>query len=224
MRWSLLVIRWALFLGVLSSYIWVFWGQKGEIGSFTETRNGMTHVSAGTNPPALVMGVSMLLIYFVLLNTRVKQHKFRVAPIWRRAAAFAVDFWCAIFTIGALSGCVDVLLEAFRTGSWRWHFERDYSVASDSISLALVFLFLAAFVAYFLLPLMYRGQTVGNWIFRLVTVNSDGSVVRLPLLVAIRRLFASFRGLGSPLRTIRKRDGDGQTFYDIESGFTVVSY
>jgi uncharacterized RDD family membrane protein YckC len=224
MRFYSLISRFLVLLGVLSSFVWAFWGQKGDIGSFIEIKDGVTHVSAGTNPQAVAICVSMLLIYFVLLNTRVKEHEFRIAPIWRRVAAFAVDFWFALFALSTFLGCIDVLLEAFRTGNFRWHFERDYWVASDSLSVALVLLFLAAFVAYFLLPLMRRGQTVGNWIFRLVTVNSDGCVVYLPFFVAIRRLRAEFRGLISPLNTIRKRDEQGRTFYDIESGFTVVSY
>jgi RDD family protein len=224
MRLHPLILRFLLSLGVLSSFVWAFWFQKGDVGSFIEIKDGTTHVSAGTNPRAVAMGLSMMLIYFVLLNTRAKEHKFSVAPIWRRAAAFAVDFWFALFALSALFGCIDVLLEAFRTGTFRWNFERDYWVASDSLSAALVLLFLAALVAYFLLPLMHRGQTVGAWIFRLATVNSDGCIVYLPFSVATRRLRAEFRGLRYPLNTIRKRDEQGRTFYDIESGFTVVSY
>jgi hypothetical protein len=211
-------------MGVLSSFVWAFWGQAGEIGSFIEIKDGVSHVSAGTNLPAVAMGALMPLIYLVVLATRAEKHQFRIAPIWRRAAASAVDLWFALFALSAFFGCIPVLFENFRTGIYRWRFERDYLVASDWFSFALVFLFLAAFVAYFLLPLMRRGQTVGVWIFKLVTVNSDGSVVCLPFWVGIRRLRAEFRGLASPLRTIRTRDEEGRTFYDVESGFTVVSY
>jgi len=116
------------------------------------------------------------------------------------------------------------LLEYFRTGIFRWRFQRDYLVISDWLCFVLVGIFLAAFVAYFLLPLMRRGQTVGAWIFRLVTVNSDGTIVYLSFWVGIRRLRAEFRGLASPLRAITTKDEQGRTFYDIESGFTVVSY
>jgi uncharacterized RDD family membrane protein YckC len=126
--------------------------------------------------------------------------------------------------LGALFGFVDVLLEAARTGIFQWHFHRDYLVATDGVSLALVFVGLATLVAYFLLPLMMRGQTVGCWIFRLATVNLEGYLVYLPFSTAMRRLLAEFRGVCSPLRTLRKRDEQGRTFYDIESGFTVVCY
>jgi uncharacterized RDD family membrane protein YckC len=219
-----LIVRLVVFAGVTSSFVWEFWVQHADIGSFTEVKNGVTHVSAGSSPQAILMSVLGLMVYWILLNTPVKVENFSVAPLWRRAAAFAVDFWFAVFTLGALFGFVDVLLEANRTGIFRWHFQRDYLVSSDGVSLVFVFVDLAAFVAYFLLPLMRRSQTVGSWIFRLATVNFDGFVVYLPFSIAARRLFAEFRGLTSPIRTLRKRDEQGRTFYEIESGFTVVSY
>ena len=212
-------LRWCL-----SSYVWAFWGQNEDIGGFTEITGRATHVAAGTNPQSILMSLLGLVVYCILVNTRVKEQEFRIAPLWRRAAAFAVDFWFTMSTMGALFGFADILLEANRTGVFRWHFQRDYLVASDGASVAFVFAGLAAFAAYFLLPLMRRSQTLGGWIFRLATVNSDGYVVYLPFSIAARRLFWVFRGLTSPLRTLRKRDEQGRTFYDIESGFTVVSY
>lgn len=224
MQLASLIARLVVLAGVVSSFVWAFWGQHENIGGFTEIKDGATHVSAGTSPAAILMSLLGLVVYCILLNTRVKEQEFRVASMWKRAAAFVVDFWFAVFTLGALFGCVDILLEANRTGIFRWHFQRDYLVASDGASLVLVFVGLAAFVAYFLLPLMRRGQTVGCWIFRLATVNSDGYVIYLPFSIAVRRLFAEFRGVCSPLKTFRKRDQQGRTFYDLESGFTVVSY
>jgi len=170
------------------------------------------------------MSLAGLAVYCVLLNTPVREQEFRIAPMWRRAAAFAVDFWFGIFTLGALSGFVHVLLETSRTGKFQWQYHRDYLVATDGVSFVLVFAGLAALVAYFLLPLMKRGQTVGCWIFKLATVNLDGYVIYMPFSTGMRRLFAEFRGVCSPLRTFRKRDEQGRTFYDIESGFTVVRY
>jgi len=185
--------------GVAYSYVWAFWLQGETVGSFTEVRDGTTNVTSATSPQAVLMGLVGLAVYCVLLNTPVGEQEFRVAPMWRRAAAFAVDFWLAVFSLGALFGFMDVSLEAARTGTFRWHFHRDYLVATDGVSLALVFVALATFVAYFLLPLMTRSQTVGCWIFRLATVNLDGYVVYLPFSTAMRRLFAEFRGVCSPL-------------------------
>jgi uncharacterized RDD family membrane protein YckC len=170
------------------------------------------------------MGLMGLAIYCVILNTPANVQEFYVAPMWRRALAFAVDFWFVIFTLGALFEFIDVSLEAARTGRFQWRFHRNYWTATDWVSLALALVSLSTFVAYFLLPLMKRGQTVGCWIFRLATVNLDGYVIYVPFSIGIRRLLAEFPGVCSPLRTFRKRDEQGRTFYDIESGFTVASY
>lgn len=224
MQLKALIARSMVLAGVVYSYVWAFWLQREDIGSFTEIKNGVTSVSAATSPQAVLFGLAGLAIYSVVLNTPVEVREVRVAPMWRRTAAFVIDFWLAIFTLGALFGLVDVSLEAVRTGTFQWHFRRDYSVASDGASLILVFVGLAALVAYFLLPLMRRSQTVGGWIFKLATVNLDGYVTYMPFSTAIRRLLAEFRGVCSPLRTFRKRDELGRTFYDLESGFTVVCY
>ena len=218
------LLRLALLLCILSSFVWASAGHDGDIGAGMATTDNTTQVSAGTSPQAVVTGVVMLLIYCLLLSTRVEQHEFRIAPIWRRAAAFVIDFWVALYSLSALVACIPVLLEARRTGTFRWNFQRDYGVTSDWVYWPIVLLYLAAFVIYFLLPLMRRGHTLGGWIFRIATVNSEGYVVKLPISTALRRLYAGFGGLISPLKTIRTRDEQGRTFYDVESGFTVISY
>jgi len=219
-----LILRLVVFAGIAWSFVWAFWVQNENIGGFTQIKDGATRVSAATSPPALLMSVIALVVYFLVANAQVKQEEFRPAQMWRRTAAFVVDFWIAVFTLGALFGFLDILLEASRTGVFRWHFERDYLVSSDKASFVLVFVGLAFFAGYFLFPLMRRGQTIGCWIFKLVTVNLNGYAVSLPLSTALRRLYAEFRGIVSPLRTFRTRDEQGRTFYDVESGFTVVSY
>ena len=220
-----IISRLAAVAGIAYSYIWVFWLQDATlIGSSTVIKDGSTSITSATSPQAVLMGFVGVAIYCVVLNIPAPQQEFRIAPMWRRAAAFAVDSWFSMFTLGSLLGFLDVSLEAVRTGIFRWHYHRSYFVATDSVRVALVFVGMATLVAYFLLPLMRRGQTVGCWIFRLATVNLDGHVVYLPFSIAMRRLFAEFRGLCSPFRTFRKRDEQGRTFYDLESGFTAVCY
>jgi len=224
MRLRSVLLRLALLLSILFSIVWAVYGPDRDIGAGIASTDRRTQVSAGTTPQAVATGVAMLLIYCLLLNTRVDQQEFRIAPIWRRAATRAIDFWVSVYSLSALIACIPILLEARRTGVFRWNFQRDHGVPSDWVYLLIVLTYLAAFIAYFLLPLVRRGQTRGGWIFRLVTVNSDGDNVSLPFRVAVRRLRAEFRGLISPLKTLRKRDEQGRTFYDIESGFTVMSY
>jgi hypothetical protein len=71
---------------------------------------------------------------------------------------------------------------------------------------------------------MKGSQTVGCWILRLATVNPDGYALILPCSVAVRRVWWEFRGLCSPIKSLKTRDAEGRTFYDIESGFAVIRY
>jgi len=217
-----LIARLLAFAGVVSTFVWFFWFQQTSLGYIAETKDGVTSVSAGTTPRVIAISLVGLTLYCVLVNTKANVIELHSAPMWRRTAAFAMDFWFALFTLSALFGLVPLLFEAVRTGVFRWHFQRDHWTPTDGADVALVLVFLATFVAYFLLPLMRRGQTVGCWVFRLATVNADGYVVYVPFSTAIRRLLAEFRGVCSPFKTFRTLDGDGQTFYDRESGFTVV--
>lgn len=224
MKTKSLISRFAVGAGLVATYIWAFYFTHGTTGYNSVTSNGATSVSAGTDPKSLLMSLAGLAIYVIILSTTVEVQGFHVAPMWRRAAAFIVDFWFSVFTMGALFGTIPVLLEATRTGVFRWHFQRNYGVATDEAGVALAFFGLGAFFAYFLFPLMWRRQTIGCWLFRLVTTNMNGDVVYLPFSLAVRRLFAEFKGLCSPLKTFKTRDHDGLTFYDRESGFTVVRY
>lgn len=220
-----LLTRLALLAGIVYSGVWVFEGPPKQLGISVEVGNNAAHVSGGSSPLALALSALLLMSYVVTLNTRIDQHSFRIAPLWRRTGAWIIDSWVGVFSFGSLGGFVSVASEALRLGVFRWQFQRNYLVATDYwISLALLIAGLAAFVAYFLLPLMLAGQTVGSWIFRVVTVNADSCIVRLPFRIAMNRLLAVLQGAMSPIKTIRKRDSQGRTQYDIKSGFTVVTY
>jgi uncharacterized RDD family membrane protein YckC len=216
--------RSSVFAAVVATFIWAFWVDSGTIGYIAETKDGATTVSAGTRLGPIIVSLLSVVLYPFLVSRKVEVQNGRIASMWRRAAAFAVDFWFALFTLSTLFGFAPVLLEARRTGVFHWHFQRDYAALSDRFDIVLLPAFMCAFVAYFAFPLMKGSQTVGCWILRLATVNDNGYVVYLPFSTAIRRLLAEFRGLCSPIRSFRTRDAEGRTFYDIDSGFTVIHY
>lgn len=219
-----LPVRLAVLAAVVATFIWEFWINRSTIGYIAETKDGATTVSAGTSPGPIILSLFSVVLYLLLVNRKVEVQNGRLALMWCRAAAFAVDFWFALFTLSTLFGFVPVLLEAQRTGVFRWHFQRNYAAFSDRFDIVLVLLSICAFVAYFVLPLMKGSQSVGCWILRLATVNTNGYVVCLPFSSAMRRLLAEFRGLCSPIKSFRRRDAEGRTFYDIDSGFTVIRY
>jgi hypothetical protein len=151
--------RLAALTAVVATFIWAFWINRGTIGYIAETKDGVTTVSAGTSPAAIILRLSSVVLYLLLVNHKVELQNVRIAPMWCRAAAFAVDFWFALFTLSTLFGFVPVLLEALRTGVFRWHFQRDYAAFSNRFDIVLVLLFICAFSAYFVLPLM-RGASL----------------------------------------------------------------
>lgn len=219
-----LLPRLALAAAIVFSFIWAFWIQEGDIGSGVEIKDGFTKVWARTAPIDLVISVLFLLVYCVLLNLTLELGAFRIAPMWKRIAAFCIDFWIALFALANLFGTIPLVIEAFRTGVFKRNFARDYAVPSDASAIPIAIIALVAFSAYFVLPLMKRTQTVGFWLLRLATVNLNGFAVYLPFWTAVRRVRVAFRGVCSPRRTFRERDEEGRTFYDRESGFTVVEY
>src|SRR5215471_376300 len=112
MRSTSVIARVVVSTALVTSYIWAFWGQHEGIGGSMQVKDGATSVSGGTNPQAIVISLAGVLLYLIVVKTRVREHKFVIAPIWKRAAAFLVDFWFCSFTLGALVGGIDVFLEA----------------------------------------------------------------------------------------------------------------
>jgi len=194
-------------------------------------RNGVQHVVVGTSLWAIIASALGIGLFSLLLTTELQVGEIKTAPMWRRYAAFFIDIWFFVFVFANTTAIVPLLIEAARTGSFRWHFERDFSTSSDwMLSFLISFLILvgiAAMASYFVLPLANRRQTLGRWLLRIATVNADGLVLNLPLRVAFRWAYAEMSELFSPFflwKTLREKDEQGRTFHDRESGFTVVRY
>jgi hypothetical protein len=222
-----IVLRAVAAIGVMLTIVYVSWFQKGELGYRSFGRGGAQYVVAGTTPIALLFSVLGTVLVFLVMRPELRVGDFRVSPLWRRYAAFIIDFWLSLFIFANVTSIVPLLLEAERTGSFHWRFERDFSVPSDWTMTVLILICIAAIPACFVVPLANRRQTVGFWILRIARVSSDGSVLSLPLLVAFRWSFREFTELFSPFsfwKTAKGRDAEGRTGNDRETGLMVVSY
>jgi hypothetical protein len=209
---------------LVSTFVWSFWIRSETIGYAVATENGISHVVAGSSPYAVGISVLGIICFCVLMRSQIRTIEFRAAPLPLRFAAFLLDMWFFIFAIGSVGSFPFLILEARRTGTFKWQFERDYSVSSDNLAVALVFAYLALMVLYFVLPLARRRQTIGGWICRLATVSGNGDVLNLPVSTAAWRVFKEFMGLVRPIKTIKEIDTQGRTWYDRETGFSVVRY
>jgi uncharacterized RDD family membrane protein YckC len=219
-----LCLRVFVALAVASTFVWFFWFQKGVNGYFLESKNGRTHVEAGSDPTVVLLSLLGIALFCILTIRQVRIGESQPASLPLRFTVFLFDSWFSLFTLSSIFSLPSLLLEAYRTGTFQWHFERDYSVPTDTIEVVLILVYLAIIVLYFVLPLVTRRQTLGCWIFRLATVNGDGDVLYLPFSTAAWRVLMEFSGLIHPIRTVKERDSQGRTWYDRETGLTVVRY
>jgi hypothetical protein len=210
---------------LVSTFVWFCWLQKEMFGYSAVTVNGKTDVGASSNPAVVLMSVLGLVFYLALATVEIRVGESQVASLRSRLAAFLMDSWFLYLCLGGIGSMVSLLLEAYRTGNFQWQFERSYSASSDTIVVALVIISMFLVVPlYFVLSLSGRRQTVGGWIFRLATIDANGNVLYLPLSTAAWRVYKGATGLIHPIRTVKERDAQGRTWYDKETGLTVVRY
>lgn len=210
--------------GLLSAFIWFYWFQKNPVGYSSVTKNGVTHVLAGSSPVVVFLSVLGILLFTVLMTREVRVETFEPASMRRRCIAFLFDCWFLLFTVVGISSMLHLLFEAQRSGIFRWRYEQETGAVADGADIALVLVNLTVMFMYFVLPLARRRQTVGQWVFRLATVSAGGGVLRLPFSTALWRTFMAFRGLTSPWRFLKETDSQCRTWYDRETGFIVVRY
>jgi hypothetical protein len=204
----------AVFL--VGTFVWVNWFRSGAIGYQSETRIGVTHVVA-------LLAVTGIAFFALLMTKELRVGDTQPTSLKRRFVALLFDMWFLLFSIVGISSVIHLVLEANRSGTFKWQYERT-SAAADFADTAVLLVNLSLMVLYFILPWAMRRTTVGCWIFRLATVDTAGNILYLPFTTALRRVFMEFRGLISPIKTIKERDAQGRTWYDRETGFVAVKY
>jgi hypothetical protein len=208
---------------LVSSFVWFCWFQKDPIGFVSETKNGVTHVVAGSSPVVVSLSVLGIFLFIFVMTREVRVETFQASSLRRRFAAFIFDCWYLLLTVVGISSLLHLFLEAQRSGTFRWRYEIQTGSA-DGADAAIVLMNLTVVFMYFVVPLARRRQTVGQWLFRLATVSADGSVLYLPFSTALWRTFTAFSGLISPWRFLKETDAQGRTWYDRETGLTVVRF
>ncbi len=218
------VLRALVAIALASLFVWDTWFQKGFVGYSATIQGDRARVVAGSNPAVVLLSVLATVLFCVLTKAKVRVGEYQPASLELRFASFLIDIWFVSFSTSGLSSFICLLLEAHRTGTFQWHFERSYSVSSDFIAFLIVLVDLALIVSYFVIPLSKCRQTVGCWIFRLATVSGSGDVLYMPVSTAAWRVFMQANAIAHPIRTFKERDAQGRTWYDRETGLTVVRY
>src|SRR5260370_13523205 len=199
---------------------WLF--SIGEVGYYAEWRNGEALVSAGSHPAILVWAAIAVVLFVVLRRLSANEVTAGVPGLWRRFAAFLIDFWFSILTL-SIADLLPLWLESMRTGHFAWHFQRGYAVLADEIfGLPFVLLSMGLIFLYFVIPLTKGKQTVGCFIMRLKVTPPFGDRGAFTFREAVRRTWYEFRGVCWPFWVKDGRDTQGRTWYDRETNSTVV--
>jgi uncharacterized RDD family membrane protein YckC len=192
-------------------------------GGAWERNNGITTVSAASSPVALTWSVLGLSLFTLLMTTRQSAALAGVPAWWRRVVAFLIDFHFSAITLAGLSAIVPLAVEARRTGQFAWSYQRHYSAATDlAVDIPLVLLFMAALFLYFVIPLIKGRQTLGCFMMRTKIVLPFGNEGGFTWQTAVGRTWCEFKGVCSGTWFNPKRDANGNTWYDLESGCQVV--
>jgi len=187
------------------------------VGFSVKVVNDKALVEGGSNPALLIWAAVSIP---VLARTWIREMPCEVVgvPSWkRRFAAVVIDFFVATAVMAPFLGLVPLAIEASRTGTLVWAFERHYTVASDwYVVIPLTVIGMLALMLYFALPIVRDRQTIGCFLLRLkVTPGKSVLGGRFALPQALRRVVLAFIGLCSgPFIWLLGRGEDGTTWYD----------
>lgn len=147
---------------LLIEFVWWKAAAPSPIGYYLHIERHETHVAGGSHPLAIAFSMVGILLYLWLLGARIEVRMTRKAPMWRRFGTFLIDFYFAGSTIMWLIGLLAIVVESGRTGTFHWHFEREYGVSLDRIlGVPLVVISMTLIFLYFAYPLTKAKQTVG---------------------------------------------------------------
>lgn len=127
--------------------------------------NDHCYVVAATSQVGLI--ASAVLAAFLILYPQLRPEVEHTEPVklWKRGVAFYIDFFVAL-SIAAPIATLPLLLEEGKiTGTFQWHFERDFARPTDAALAipAILGMFVVLFL-YFYLHLQLKRQTIGQYL------------------------------------------------------------
>lgn len=194
-------LRWPL-VGLLAVIIFSIWfNPPTTIGLAVEASNNQYSFAAGTEPWALSLAALIILAYLVLMYAEPSANRAPLPGLFRRFAAFWLDFLIAMAAASPIAGILPAVAEWRRTGVFEWTFERNTPAASDSLlSLATLILALVTLILYFSLPILRHRPSPGTCILGYQVVPEKGTSLNLARVglrtlvgfIAVCAAFAAF--------------------------------
>lgn len=215
--------RWVVGAVVVGTVAAECFSSVHQVGYSFVSKNGETFVSAGTSPTLVGLAILGVILYTVLMLQRDDVDICDPAALWRRGAAFAVDFYFGLLVTSSLGALLPVTAEAARTGHFAWQFERNYATSHDAwFGFPFVLIAMVLFFLYFALPLTRGRQTVGCYLMGTKVTPPFGDEGAFTLRQAVIRTFYEFVGLCGWFSGRLKNDAEGRNWVDRRTGCRVV--
>ena len=179
-------------MGLFAVVILSIWfNPPTTLGLAAEESNGQYSFAAGTEPWALSLAALIILAYFVLMYAEPSTNRVPLPGVFRRFAAFWLDFLIAMMATAPITGILPAIVEWRRTKVFEWSFERNVPAPSDwLVSWAGFTLTLITLIFYFSWPLIRRRPSPGACILGYQVVPEEGTSLKLGR--AVLRTVAGF--------------------------------
>src|ERR1035438_8215116 len=66
---------------LVSSFVWFYWFQKNPVGFISETKNGVTHVVAGSSPVVVSLSILGIFLFIFVMTGKVRVETFRASSL-----------------------------------------------------------------------------------------------------------------------------------------------
>ncbi|HLZ11942.1 MAG TPA: RDD family protein [Candidatus Acidoferrum sp.] len=178
-------VRWLLLILFAGALVISFKGSVPTMGVSAEWKNGEYLFSGGTHPLGLLLAAIGAGLYLLLMFAEPAAIVATLPGLFRRFAAFWIDFLLAMTIVTPIFGILPVLSEWRRTGEFAWTIERTEYVKGDLLlSLLGLLLASAALFFYFLFPLLKVKPSPGACILGYQIVSDSGVPLRFWMAVA----------------------------------------
>jgi uncharacterized RDD family membrane protein YckC len=149
-----------------------------NFGMTMEWSNGHYTFGGGTQPWGLAFAGTIIGLYVLLMYCPPADRGDPLPGVFRRFAAFWLDFVLAIVAVTPIVGILLTVTEWRRTGVFQWNFERTTQASSDGLIAAIGTIFSAAgLILYYSLPLVRRKPSPGACIVGYQVIPEDGTTL-----------------------------------------------
>lgn len=198
-------LRW-LFGAVIAAVIVIGnFSEPATYGISQQWTNGDYRFAGGTHPVALTLALLIAVLYLLLMFSPPTPLGEPLPTVFRRFVTFWLDFILAMTLIAPIMGILPALAEWRRTGSFQWHFQRDFHAGDGWLTAAGSIFLIAGLVFYFAYPLVRHRPSPGACITGYQIVPDDGATMTVRTAV-LRTLLGFIAACGAYAAPFVARD------------------